>query len=143
MHRSRLDTQEVYKWKAHLNVHGGKQKYGVDYWDTYSPVVQWTTTRLFLILSVLRGWNCRQLDFVVAYPQAPSDVETNMEFPKGISSLGDPATHVLLLLQNIYACLYTAIFMISTILKGNLCFWGWTGLLTNLQGAMSSGQKLG
>ena len=25
-----------------------------------------------------------------------------MEFPKGISSLGDPATHALLLLQNIY-----------------------------------------
>ena len=100
--KRRLDTQEVYKWKARLNVHGGKQKYGVDYWETYSPVVQWTTTRLFLILSVLRGWNCRQLDFVAAYPQAPSDVETYMEFPKGISSLGDPATHVLLLLQNIY-----------------------------------------
>ena len=100
--KRRLESQEVYKWKARLNVHGGKQKYGIDYWETYSPVVQWTTTRLFLILSVLRGWNCRQLDFVAAYPQAPSDTETYMEFPKGISSLGDPATHVLLLLQNIY-----------------------------------------
>ena len=100
--KRRLDTQEVYKWKARLNVHGGKQKYGVDYWETYSPVVQWTTTRLFLILSVLRGWNCRQLDFVAAYPQAPSDTETYMEFPKGIKSLGNPNTHVLRLLQNIY-----------------------------------------
>ena len=83
-------------------MHGGKQQYGVDYWETYSPVVQWTTTRLFLIVSVLRGWNCRQLDFVAAYPQAPCDTETYMEFPKGISSLGNSKTHVLLLLQNIY-----------------------------------------
>ena len=57
---------------------------------------------MFLILSVLGGWNCRQLDFVPAYPQAPSDTETYMEFPKGIKSLGNPNTHVLRLLQNIY-----------------------------------------
>ena len=73
----------------------------MDYWETYSPVVQWTTTRLFLIISVLRGWNCRQLDFVAAYPQAPCDTETYMEFPKGISSLGNSKTHVLWLLQHI------------------------------------------
>ena len=100
--KRRLDTQEIYKWKARLNMHGGKQQYGVDCWETYSPVVQWTTTRLFLIVPVLRGWNCRQLDFVAAYPQAPCNTETYMEFPKGISSLGNSKTHVLRLLQNIY-----------------------------------------
>jgi len=25
---------EVYKWKVRLNVHGGKQTHGVDYWET-------------------------------------------------------------------------------------------------------------
>ena len=38
-HKRRITTQEVYKWKAHLNVHGGQQEHGVHYWDTYAPVV--------------------------------------------------------------------------------------------------------
>ena len=46
MQRKRwIKTQEVYKWKACLNVHGGQQEYGVHYWDTYAPVVTWQTVR--------------------------------------------------------------------------------------------------
>ena len=32
--KRRINTQEVYKWKARLNVHGGQQEHGVHYWDT-------------------------------------------------------------------------------------------------------------
>ena len=42
------------------------------------------------------------MDFVAAYPQAPFETETYMEFPKGISSLGNYKTQVLRFLQNIY-----------------------------------------
>ena len=42
----RVKTQEVYKWKAWLNVHGGQQVHGVHYWVTYTPVVTWQTVRL-------------------------------------------------------------------------------------------------
>ena len=70
-HKRRIKTQEVYKWKAHLNVQGGQQVHGVHYWDTYAPVVTWQTVRLFLILSLILGWQSCQLDFVMAYPQAP------------------------------------------------------------------------
>ena len=41
--KRKIKTQEVYKWKARLNVHGGQQVYGVHYWDTYAPVVTWQT----------------------------------------------------------------------------------------------------
>ena len=42
MRRKRgINTQEVYKWKARLNVHGGQQEHGVHYWDTYAPIVMW------------------------------------------------------------------------------------------------------
>jgi hypothetical protein len=32
--KRRIATQEVYKWKARLNIHGGKQEHGVNYWET-------------------------------------------------------------------------------------------------------------
>ena len=32
--KRRIKIQEVYKWKSHLNVHGGQQEHGVLYWDT-------------------------------------------------------------------------------------------------------------
>jgi hypothetical protein len=37
----RLKTNEVYKHKARLNIHGGQQEHGVNYWETYAPVVTW------------------------------------------------------------------------------------------------------
>ena len=39
--KRRLDTNEVYKHKARLNVHGGKQVQGENFWETYSPVFLW------------------------------------------------------------------------------------------------------
>ena len=57
---------KVYKWKACLNVHEGKQEHGVYYWDTYSVVVTWPGIQLMLILSTIWGWHTRQLDYVLA-----------------------------------------------------------------------------
>ena len=34
-------SRKIYKWKVRLNVHGGQQEKGVNYNDTYSPVVGW------------------------------------------------------------------------------------------------------
>ena len=31
--KRRIDTRQVYKWKAHLNVHGGQQEHGVNFWE--------------------------------------------------------------------------------------------------------------
>ena len=55
--KRRIATTEIYKWKARLNVHGGKQEYGVHYWETYSPVVQQNSIHMFLILSILQNWH--------------------------------------------------------------------------------------
>jgi hypothetical protein len=51
--KRRIDTREVYKYKACLNIHGGMQKHGVNYWETYSPVVNWFSIRLCLPLALL------------------------------------------------------------------------------------------
>ena len=72
-------TNEVYKHKARLNIHGGQQEFGVNYWETYAPVVTWAAIRLFLVLSIICGWHSVQIDFVLAYPQTP--VECDLHLP--------------------------------------------------------------
>lgn len=43
--KRRILTREVYKWKARLNLDGGKQELGINYWETYAA----TSHVLFLI----------------------------------------------------------------------------------------------
>ena len=79
MRRKRnLTTNEVTKHKARLNLHGGKQQFGVNYFDTYAPVVTWFAIRLMIIFALLFGWSLRQIDFVQAYPQAPTETDMFM-----------------------------------------------------------------
>lgn len=100
--KRRILTREVYKWKARLNVHGGQQELGVNYWETYAPVVNWSSLRMFLVISILQGWHTRQIDFVLAYPQADSECDLYMEIPRGFHVNGDKKGYVLLLKKNIY-----------------------------------------
>jgi hypothetical protein len=101
--KRRIDTQTVYKWKARLNIDGSKQQYGIHYWETYAPVVAWPVIRFFLILSLLRGWETRQLDFVLAYTQADVETDLYMRIPTGYERDGiTPKTHALKLLKNLY-----------------------------------------
>ena len=73
------------------------------YWDTYAPVVTWQTVRLFLILSLLLGWQSRQLDFVMAYPQAPAVMLLYMRLPQGYQRCRmTRKTHALKLICNVY-----------------------------------------
>ena len=103
LRKRRINTQEVYKWKARLNIHGAQQEHGVHYWDTYAPVLTWQTVRLFLILSLLLGWESCQLDFVMAYPQKPAKMPLYMRLPQGYQCRGmTQKTHALKLICNMY-----------------------------------------
>ena len=42
----------IRKFKARFCARGDRQIHGVDFFDTYAPVVSWTTVRLMLILSI-------------------------------------------------------------------------------------------
>jgi Reverse transcriptase (RNA-dependent DNA polymerase) len=98
--KRQIETQEIYKHKARLNLGSHKQEYGR---ETYSPVVQWTSIRLLLVLSIIRGWSTRQLDFIMAYPQA--DISTDHVYimiPKGFEFEGSRDMHCLHVLKNIY-----------------------------------------
>lgn len=101
--KRRIDTQEVYKWKARLNIHGGKQQKGINFWETYAPVATWSSIRVILNIAAINGWETWQLDFVLAYPQAPVETDLYMELPAGFEIPGSPKREtVLKLIKNLY-----------------------------------------
>jgi hypothetical protein len=50
----RLPDGTAYRYKARFCARGDLQKEGVDFFETYAPVVQWSTIRLLLIDSTHR-----------------------------------------------------------------------------------------
>ena len=97
-----IATRKVYKWKARLNVHGGKQVKGLDYWETYAPVASWPSIRLIMYIAVLNNWPTMQLDFVLAFPQAVVETDIFMQIPQGFSLQGGNRDYCLKLLNNLY-----------------------------------------
>jgi hypothetical protein len=101
--KRRIMSREVYKWKARLNVHGGKQTYGVDFWETYAAALKWSSIRFFLTQALINNWHTsRHLDFVLAYPQADVECDLNLEIPQGFEFEGSRKTHCLQLVKNLY-----------------------------------------
>ncbi len=104
MHRKQdLMTGRVTKHKPRLNLHGGNQEFGTNYYDTYVPVVTWFAIRLLIVFGILFHWALCQADFVMAYPQDPIKMDMYMELPTGIHTKhGNSKDHILKLLANIY-----------------------------------------
>ena len=104
MRRKRdIKTREIKKYKARLNIDGSKMTKGIDYDDTYAPVATWRTIRLILTLAAAHNWHTRQLDYVLAFPQAPVERELYMEIPKGFQVTdGDSRDFLLKIHRNIY-----------------------------------------
>ncbi len=60
--------------------HGYQQKEGIDFFETYAPVVQWTTVYPMLILENLHGLKSKQTDVTVTFLHATlGDYENSMQ----------------------------------------------------------------
>ena len=100
--KRRIATQQVYKWKARLNIHGGKQEYGVNYWETYAATLAWPPIRFMLTMALIKSWHTRQIDFTLAYPQADVECDLYMELPKGFEVNANSNHYCLQIIKNIY-----------------------------------------
>ena len=109
----RLPSGLIRKLKARFCIRGDQEIENVHYWETYAPVVSWTTVRMLLVLAAELGLATRQVDYTAAFVHA--EVETPpgydtmnpeeqyrssqfAEMPRGFSEPGK----VLRLLKNLY-----------------------------------------
>ncbi|KAK4279046.1 hypothetical protein QN277_016809 [Acacia crassicarpa] len=71
------------KYKARLVVKGYRQREGLDYFDTYSPVTRITSIRMLIALAALNGLELHQMDVKTAFLNGELEEEIYLEQPEG------------------------------------------------------------
>ena len=74
--------------KARLCAYGFEQIKGVDYFETYSPVVMWITVQLLLDMSILLNLDTTQIDYTAAFIHASINCLVYVECSKGFVAEG-------------------------------------------------------
>uniref|UniRef100_A0A2N9GK89 Reverse transcriptase Ty1/copia-type domain-containing protein n=1 Tax=Fagus sylvatica TaxID=28930 RepID=A0A2N9GK89_FAGSY len=93
--------ETIARYKARLVAKGFHQQYGVDFDETFSPVIKPPTVRLVLSLAVSLNWPLRQLDVKNAFLHGALKEEVYMTQPQGYIDSQHPS-HVCKLLKSIY-----------------------------------------
>lgn len=78
------------RYKSRLVAKRFKQRYDIDYEDTFSPVVKPATIRTILSIVVSRGWSLRQLDVQNAFLHGLLEEEVYMRQPRGYEDKSKP-----------------------------------------------------
>jgi hypothetical protein len=80
---------------------GFEQKFGIDYNETFAPVIYWSTLRAMVALSVFLGWELNHMDVITAFLNGKLKEEIYMKQPPGFEVPGQE-DKVCRLLRSLY-----------------------------------------
>lgn len=89
----------IIRYKARLVAKGCSQREGIDYFETFSPVVRYSSIRLLMALAVKKNLNIEQMDVVTAFLHGEVDETIYMKQPEGYA---DGSDRVCLLRKSLY-----------------------------------------
>uniref|UniRef100_A0AAV1UUU9 Reverse transcriptase Ty1/copia-type domain-containing protein n=1 Tax=Peronospora matthiolae TaxID=2874970 RepID=A0AAV1UUU9_9STRA len=90
----------IEKYKARLVAKVFRQKYGIDYTETFSPVIKYVTLRMVVAISKPFGWPIDQLDVVTAFLYGVMKEQVFCVIPEGVNL--DSTFDCLVLVKSIY-----------------------------------------
>ena len=82
--RKRNEKNEIVRYKARLVAQGFSQRPGIDYHETYSPVMDGITFRFILGMASKEKLQTRLMDVVTAYLYESLDSDIFMKIPEGL-----------------------------------------------------------
>lgn len=77
------DMGDIIRYKARIVAKGYAQTYGVDYFDTYAPVVRHDSIRMLMAQAAQNGFKIHQMDAITAFLQGDLEEEIYLMQPEG------------------------------------------------------------